>query len=138
MDTLNSTSSRAATPAENMRTLEKAINMADQRLRIRRQGNVNAQLILSMSFAIPFCSYMIYNLFAPAGVMQNYKASSGAYMSFTMKWLLKPQTMTMTYRPEMEMANQQGALHNYTKKIEAQRATGAEFPEGVHHPSSWH
>ena len=137
MESLNSTSSRAAAPAENMRTLEKAIVMADQRLRMRRQGNVNAALILATAFSIPFCSYMIFNFFAPTGVMQNYKASSGAYMSYTMKWMLKPQSMTMTYRPEIEMANQQGALHVYTKKIEGQRTAG-ELPEGLHHPTSWH
>ena len=79
---------------------------------------------------------MIYQFFAPSGVMQNYKASSGAYMHFTQSWMQKTRTTTAIYRPEIERATQMGVLHNYTKKIEAQRTAGT-LPEGVHHPSSW-
>ena len=49
---------------------------------MRRVATSNAQITLAFGFAIPFCSYMIYNFFAPGGVMQNYKASSGAYMNY--------------------------------------------------------
>ena len=71
--------------------------------------------------------------------MHNYKASSGAYLSFTMTWLLRPKSMTATYRPEIDMARQMGPLHMYTKKIENQRAEGTTpLPEGLHHPTSWH
>ena len=138
MDSLNSTTSRSATPAQNMRTLEKAINMADQRIVMRRTGTGYAQAALAMAFVFPFGTYMIYNFFAPSGVMQNYKASSGAYMNFTMVWLMRPRTMTATYRPEIDNARQMAPLHLYTKKIESQRAEGKELPEGLHHPTSWH
>ena len=79
---------------------------------------------------------MIFHFFAPSGVMQNYKASSGAYMNYAMTWMLKPRSMTNIYRPELEWAAQGGALHVYTKKIEAQRKEGT-LPEGVYHPTSW-
>ena len=137
MDSLNSTSSRSATPAQNMRNLEKAINMADQRLVMRRAGTGYAQAALCMMFGLPFCSYMIYNFFAPSGVMHNYKASSGAYMSWLMKWLLTIRTTTATYRPEIDNARQMSPLNSYTKKIESARAEGAPLTEGVHHPTSW-
>ena len=87
-----------------MRNLENAINVADQRIRMRRLGNSNAQITLAIGFCVPFCSYMIYNFFAPSGVMQNYKASSGAYMNYAMTWMLKPRSTTNIYRPELEMA----------------------------------
>ena len=86
---------------------------------MRRLANTNAQLTLALGFLVPFCSYMIYNFFAPSGVMQNYKASSGAYMHYAMNWMLKQRSMTNIYRPELEMANQGAALHVYTNKIEA-------------------
>ena len=81
---------------------------------------------------------MIYHFFAPSGVMQNYKASSGAYMNFAMVWLMRQRSMTATYRPEIDNVRQMGPLHNYTKKIESQRANGEALPEGLHHPTSWH
>ena len=136
MDALNSTSSRAATPQQNMRNLEKAITVGDQRIRMRRTATGNGQIALAMLFAIPFSSYMIYNLFGASGVMQNYKASSGAYMAYAMTFMMKPRSITSTFRPELEFSNQSGALHSYTKKIEAQRKAGT-LPEGVYHPTSW-
>ena len=136
MDALNSTSSRAVTPQQNMRNLEKAILVGDQRIRMRRTASGNAQLSLALLFVIPFSSYMIFNFFAAGGVMQNYKASSGAYMAYAMTFMMKPRSITSTFRPELEFSSQSGALHNYTKKIEAQRKAGT-LPEGVHHPTSW-
>ena len=119
-----------------MRNLEKAITAGDQRLRMRRTACGNAQLSLTFLFGIPFASYMIYNFFGAGGVMQNYKASSGAYMSYSMTFLQKPKTMTATFRPEIDLSHQSLALHTYTRKIEAQRKAGT-LPEGVHHPTSW-
>ena len=121
-----------------MRALEKAIIEADQRVVMRRAGTGYAQAALALGFGIPFATYMLYNFFAPGGVMQNYKASSGAYMNFTMVWLLKPRTMTATYRPEIDNARQMAPLQMYTKKIESKRANGDALPEGLHQPTSWH
>ena len=137
MEALNSTSSRAASPAENMRALEKAIREADQRVVMRRAGTGYAQAAMVMAFGFPFCTYMLYNFFAPGGVMQNYKASSGAYMNFTQNWLMRPRTITAIYRPEIDNARQMAPLHMYTKKIESKRAAGDALPEGLHQPSSW-
>ena len=137
MDALNSTSSRRASPAENMRTLEKAIGAADQRIRMRRTANSNAQIALTLAFGVPFCSYLIYNFFAAGGVMQNYKASSGAYMFYAQNWLIRPRSQTSTYRPEIDLAVQSSPLVQYTKKVEAARKEGT-LPEGINHPTSWH
>ena len=136
MEQLNSTASRSMNPQENMRALEKAINVADQRIRMRRQAVANGQITMSLLFLIPFGSYMIYNFFAPGGVMQNYKASSGAYMAYPKTWMLKQRSMTNIWRPEIEFTSQAGALHAYTRKIEAQKAAGTA-PEGVYQPTSW-
>ena len=69
MDSLNSGSSRKAAPSVHMRNLEKAISQADQRIRMRRIASTNAQLFMVGIFAMPFCSYLIYNFFAAGGVM---------------------------------------------------------------------
>ena len=82
MEALNSTANRKVTPQQSMRNLEKAILAADQRVRMRRAGVANAQLILTIGCAVPFASYMLYHLFAPSGVMHNNKASSGAYLNY--------------------------------------------------------
>ena len=36
-----------------MRNLENAINVADQRIRMRRLGNSNAQITLAIGFCVP-------------------------------------------------------------------------------------
>ena len=92
MDALNSTTSRASTASENMRALEKAVTVADQRIKMRRLANSKSQLTLAVAFGFPFCSYLVYNFFAPSGVMMNYKASSGAYMNYAQNWMLKPRS----------------------------------------------
>ena len=79
MDALNSTESRKMTPAQNMKNLEKAIMVADQRLRMKRDANARAQVFMTIVFAIPLGAYLTYHWFAPSGVMQNYKSSTGAY-----------------------------------------------------------
>ena len=137
MDSLNSSASRKTAPSQHMRSLEKAITAADQRIRMRRTAVVNAQITMVGLFAVPFASYMIYNFFAAGGVMHNYKSSSGAYMNFAMNWMMKPRSATQIYRPEIDMAQQSSPLVAYTKKIEAQRAEGT-LEENVHHPTTWH
>ena len=79
MDALNSTESRKLTPAQSMKNLEKAVMVADQRLRMKRDTNARAQVFMTIGLAIPLGAYLIYHWFAPSGVMQNYKASTGAY-----------------------------------------------------------
>ena len=49
---------------------------------MRRVATGRAQISLVVAFAVPFSTYMLYNFFAPGGVMQNYKASSGAFMNY--------------------------------------------------------
>ena len=136
MEQLNSTASRSLNPQENMRALEKAVKVADQRIRMRRSQIANGNITLQLLFAIPFSTYLIYNFFAPGGVMQNYKASSGAYMAYPKTWMLKQRSQTHTWRPEIEFTAQAGALHAYTRKIEAQQKDGTA-PEGVYQPTSW-
>ena len=81
MDALNQVDSRTQhTAIENMQRLERAILHADQRSRIRRDVTSRAQLSLAFLVMTPFAVYFIYNVFAPNGVMQNHKASSGNYM----------------------------------------------------------
>ena len=104
---------------------------------MRRQANIYSQLALGLLVGVPTVWYVSYNLFAPSGVMHNYKASSGAYLHYTQNWLSKQRSMTSIYRPEIEQAIQQSPLVAYTRKIEAKRADGS-VPEGIHHPSSWH
>ena len=137
MDALNSTESRKIAPSQNMKALEKAINMADQRIRMRRDVNARAQVYMSMMAAIPISAYLLYNMFAPSGVMQNYKASAGAYAYYPQNFMYPTKTQTATWRPEIEFKEQGASLHQYSKRIEAKRAAG-DLPEGVHHPRSWH
>ena len=110
MEQLNSSASRSNSGAENMRALQQAINIADQRIKMRRATNANVRMTLGTMLALPLSTYLIYNFFAASGVMQNHKASSGAYGYFASTWLLKPRNATTIYRPEIERANQQGAL----------------------------
>ena len=80
MDQLNNMESRQVTAKESMQRLEKACMAADQRIRIRRDVTTRSAMLLGLGVAMPLSAYMIYHLFAAHGVMQNYKASSGAYM----------------------------------------------------------
>ena len=80
MDALNSLEARKLTPAQNMARLEQAVAEADQRIRIRRNVSGRVSIALGFIVAVPLSTYMLFNLFAPHGVMQNYKTSAGAYM----------------------------------------------------------
>ena len=137
MDALNSTASRKLTPGQSMRNLEKAIVMADQRIQMRKTANARVSLMMSAGAIIPLTTYLIYNFFAPRGVMQNYKASTGAYGYWAMNFLNSPKSMTAMFRPEIDFKEQGSSLAIYSKRIEEKRARG-ELQEGVHYPSSWH
>ena len=137
MDALNSTESRKVSGAQNMKTLEKAIAMADQRIRMRRDANARAQLYMTFAFTIPLSAYMIYHLFAPTGFMQSYKAASGAYMYYPQTFMYPQKRQTAIWRPEIEFKEQGASLSVYSKRIEERRAAG-DLPEGVHHPTTWH
>ena len=69
MEEINSVSSRKVAPTENMMKLEKAIFASDARLKIRLDQLARTRLILGLAFAVPFSTYIIYNTFAPTGVM---------------------------------------------------------------------
>ena len=137
MDSLNSIESRKLAPGDNMQKLEKAIAIADQRIRMRRDVAARVSLFWGTIVALPMCSYMIYHFFAPHGVMQNHKQSSGTYLYWASNFLYRTKSTTQTWRPEQYFKETTGSLHMYTKKIQAKRAAG-ELTEGVHHPEIWH
>ena len=136
MESLNSTANKSLSAADSMRALEKSIKMADQRVKMRRIGNINAQFAIFCGFIIPFGSYMIYHMFHSHGVMHNYKTSAGGYMNFAQTWMLKYRGVTHVYRPEIYYAYEHGALQVYTKKIEEKKKAGT-LPEDKYYPTSW-
>ena len=69
MDALNSVESRKMSPSQSMSNLEKAIAIADQRVRMRRDIAAKSSLFLGFLVAFPLSVYMLYNFFAPHGVM---------------------------------------------------------------------
>ena len=69
MDQLNSMESRKVSPVENMQRLEKAMAIADQRIRIRRNVTSQASLLLGFMVALPISFYMIHHTFGANGVM---------------------------------------------------------------------
>jgi hypothetical protein len=83
-----------------MERLEKAIAIADQRIRMRREVSSRVSISLGFMVALPLATYMLYHCFAAHGVMQNYKASSGAYMYWTQNFLYRAKSTTAIYRPE--------------------------------------
>ena len=94
MDQLNSLESRKLSPGDNMQRLEKAINVADQRIRMRRDVAARVSLFWGTVVAVPLSIYMLYHLFAPHGVMQNHKTSSGAYMYWAQNFLYRAKSQT--------------------------------------------
>ena len=137
MEEINMMESRKLSPQENMRRLEKAVVIADQRIRMRRNLSGNVSLSLGFMVGLPLCSYMIYHIFAPYGVFHNNKATSGAYMHWAQNFLYRGKTAQEIYRPEFYFKETSSSLHRYTKKIQDKRAAG-DLPEGVHHPTAWH
>ena len=136
MEHINSTASRQLNPRENMRALEKAALEQDIRVALRKNVTVRARLLLGISFALPFSVYFMYHLAAPAGVMQNHHAASGAYMNFMQTFMYRQKSMTEIYRPEIHLKEQASSLNDYTRRIAKERKEGT-LREGVHHPSSW-
>ena len=137
MDALNSVESRKLTPAQSMQRLERSVLEADQRLAMRRTMNARVSSVFVLLTAIPLWSYLIFNFFAPHGVMQNYKQSSGAYLYWAQNFMLRFKPQAQVYRPEMYFKETSGSLAAYSKKIKEKREKG-ELPEGVHHPEIWH
>ena len=108
-------------------------------MKFRVDLNNKARLILGAGFALPFGAYLIYHFFAPSGVMQNHRASAGAYLYWTQSFLNAPMTPMQIYRPEFYLKEQSHSLYHYSKKIENLRKAGSEeLVEGVHHPDAWH
>mmetsp|Transcript_42189 Transcript_42189/g.30369 ORF Transcript_42189/g.30369 Transcript_42189/m.30369 type:complete len:93 (-) Transcript_42189:222-500(-) len=87
MEAINSTESRKLHSSENMKRLEKAINISDQRIRMKR--NVNARVSVSLTFlaGAPLTFYLLFHWMAPSGVMMNFKATNGAYMYWVQNFL---------------------------------------------------
>ena len=82
MESLNSAESRKMNPTESLARLERACMNADARLRIRKDVAGRASVTMGFIVALPLATYMLFNCFAPGGVMQNYKATAGAYAYF--------------------------------------------------------
>ena len=111
MEALNSVEARSATPQQRMQMLEKEIAAADQRIRMRRNVTSRVSLSLGVLAAVPLSMYMVYHLFAPSGVMQNYKASSGAYLYWLQNFMYRPKTFTEMFRPEIWQYERASSLH---------------------------
>ena len=103
---------------------------------MRRDVTARSALFLGMTFAVPMSMYMVYHCLAAHGVMQNYKASSGAYMYWPQNFMYRPKWMQEVYRPEFFHKEMASSLHMYTKRIEKKRSAGELSQEGVHHPTS--
>ena len=101
MEQLNSVESRNMAPSARMQALEKAVYASDVRYKLRIETNSRARLILAAIFAGPFAAYMTYHTFAPKGVMQNWKASSGAYLNFYKNYMTPYKSQTEIYWPEI-------------------------------------
>ena len=69
MDALNSRTSRQVSAASNMKSLEKAIFEADQRILLRKHANTRAGALLALGVYTPLSAYLLYHFFAPSGVM---------------------------------------------------------------------
>ena len=69
MEELNATTSRRLTPIESMQKLEKACYASDARLKIRADALGRSRILLSGLMAVPVGVYLIYNTYAPNGVL---------------------------------------------------------------------
>ena len=116
MEEINSVSSRKLTPAENMMKLEKAIFASDARMRMRLDQTSRARVILGTGFLVPFSMYLLYHTFAPTGVMQNHRASAGAYMYYAQNFLGPKKSFQQIYRPGKSKFDKSLVLKNYTKR----------------------
>ena len=71
-----------------MAQLQKACYASDARMRIRADQVGRARFGLQLAFAVPAAAYMIYHTLAPSGVMQNARASQGAYMYWVQNFMM--------------------------------------------------
>jgi hypothetical protein len=120
-----------------MAKLERAVAHADQRIVIRKNVIGRAQVSLMLLGGFPLSAYLLYNWFAPGGVMQNMKASSGAYMYWPQNFMYRPKTQREMYRPEYDNKEMYTPLSAYSRRVAAQREAGT-LPENVFNPTSWH
>ncbi len=137
MEEINLMESRKLSPQESMARLERAVNAADQRIRMRRTMSARVSITLGAGVALPLGAYMVFHYLAPGGVMHNYKAAAGAYMYWPQNFMYRPKSHQEIYRPEFYFKETASSLHTYTKKIADRRKAG-DLPEGVHHPDAWH
>ena len=88
----------------------------------------------------PLAIYFVYNFFAPNGVMQNHKASSGNYMYWAQNFMYTFKPQTQIWRPEFYNRETQTSLHMYSRKIAALKKQEGEstLTPGVHYPTIWH
>ena len=87
-------------------------------MKIRLDSSAKSRLVLGVAFAVPFATYMLYGFLAPGGVMQNHRASSGAYMYYAQNFLGPSRSFQQIYRPEFYQKEQAMSLYAYSKKIE--------------------
>merc|ERR1712032_334896 len=52
---------------------------------------------------VPVGIYLIYNTYAPSGVLQNFKATNGAYMQQMQNFIGPVKSYQQMYRPEIIM-----------------------------------
>ncbi len=140
MDALNQVDSRTQYSAvENMQRLERAILLADQRSKIRRDVTTRAQLSLALIVMTPVACYFIYNLFAPNGVMQNHKSAAGNYMYWAQNFMYTFKPQTQIWRPEFYNRETQTSLQMYSRKIaNIKKQEENNLTPGVHYPQVWH
>ena len=101
--------------------------------------NAKTNLILGIAFTLPFSVYMWYHMVAPSGVMNNFRASNGAYMYFVQNFLGPAKSYQQVYRPEFYQKEQSLSLYAYQKKIEnLKKAESDKIVPEVHYPTTWH
>ena len=122
-----------------MQRLQTACYASDARLRIRSDITNKARLMLGVGVGIPFLTYLIYHMYAPSGVMQNHRASNGAYLYWVQNFLGTGRSNQAIYRPQFAIKESTAPLFEYSKKIEKLRAEESdELVQEVHHPKAWH
>lgn len=117
MEALNSVESKSFSPIENMQRLEKAILLADQRYKIRKEAGIKASHFLASVIVLPLSVYLVYHFLHPNGVMQNHRASSGTYMFWASNFLSGFKSQTQMLRPEFYLKESSTSLNLYSKKI---------------------
>ena len=139
MDELNSTTSRKLSPIESMQRLEKACYASDVRLKIRADQASRARFLLGGLAAFPIGVYLLYHTYSPHGVLQNFKATNGAYMQQMQNFLGPMKSYQQIYRPEIHMKEQSLSLYTYSRKIEQlKKEESDKIVQGVHYPTPWH